>query len=853
MANFVVIGCGTRGCVLADTVVEVLKEGKLPKNVEFVFLDSDDSNGGPLGKCKNIHENQVHWKHLGRNPAIDGIDWLPEEVKRTPGAGAGRIRMFGKALYYIHKDELISDINQYMLTLDDRNPGVKDRVFIILNTLSGGTGSSFFIDLAVDIRNMVVQTHRGTPPIIFGIGVLPIEKEAYQEKANALASMKELHFILSKGSDSFLNPFTGYFIVGRQNIGVPVEELPECIATFVADVILPRDPAVEQDLSNLIAKLLDPCKRRFSTLGYNEVRFPADMLSCYYDLEDKIPGIEGELRISKDNVESYKRDLHGKRDRLNRLNKDISNSEGEISEFEKKRRRISGRHRRILENARNNIEDISNRAVNLSNDINSLMEKLNELERNVDNFEDRIKSLGVMKQHIKDKLNNPQPAVATKIQTLALNDNEIETLRRMMPGIRTESMYSLISQLDQSRLSEYEQKTVVRVENATLVFDPLLNNYRFFTSQNLDEAVLNYMLQYNFLRKDATGKIVNDEEKLGGLFICISTDNANLGGRSPNIGTPPIAKPGTVNESIVDNPRRLHSFAAYLLEAGLQPWAPSQDQPPRLTELEWLTTGYNEGTQELLKRHSLFYDNPTTFSNLTQIRLPAHPADRCNKIAEFWQEYEIIDDDAKVCRTAVSIANAMSLVDKFSKGIKEINIAPVRSPGKITTVALNMLISDFTDSRMKMDNQLPELTRIREDVNSVNTAFENCISQLSSVQTAIDKQRVNNLTNMINDCQTKLDSIITSIQGKIVDFDEFFEGLEGIKTCLTEEDISDKRIETLAMSAIRNIDNMKGVAEKLKDEIEKFISTDVDPGPLMHIADRVNELRVSVQRIKPTS
>lgn len=243
MANFVVIGCGTRGCVLADTVVEVLKEGKLPKNVEFVFLDSDDSNGGPLGKCKNIHKNQVHWKHLGRNPAIDGIDWLPEEVKRTPGAGAGRIRMFGKALYYIHKDELIADINQYMLTLDDRNPGVKDRVFIILNTLSGGTGSSFFIDLAVDIRNMVVQTHRGVPPIIFGIGVLPIEKEAYQEKANALASMKELHFILSKGSDSFSNPFTGYFIVGRQNIGVPVEELPECIATFVADVILPRDPA----------------------------------------------------------------------------------------------------------------------------------------------------------------------------------------------------------------------------------------------------------------------------------------------------------------------------------------------------------------------------------------------------------------------------------------------------------------------------------------------------------------------------------------------------------------------------------------------------------------------------------
>lgn len=601
--KFIIIGCGTTGCMLADTVAEVLKgeKNKLPKKVEFVFIDSDESSK------KDGDQDQVHWEHLSRSPPVLAkIDWLPDTIKNTAGPGVGRVRMFGKALYSIHKkDEILKHITNYMVATDSRIPGPGDWIFIILNTLSGGTGSSFFLDLALDIRNMV-RTQRKPPPIIFGIGVLPKDDEAYQERANALASLKELHFMLSRGGGDFLNPFTSYFIVGRQNIGLPIEELPECIARFVADVLLGEDPATG-DLADIIAGLLASSKHRFSTLGYNEVRFPADMLSCYYNIDDyiggeesdkdEIPNIVKEIKLLEDKIVERKKDLDDKRKELEWLNSDIQDLTVKIGEFRERKTITSRRHKKDLEDAEKTIKDISDKASNLSVDINGLTKKLRQLGGDKDSLEKKKQQLEVMKQRIKDKLNKPTSGVANNIRTIELDDDDIDTLK--MPGIMTEPMYNLIKKLGKDKEEYYNSLTRVSVETGDLVFEPLLDNYNFSTSQNLDNSVLDYMLHYNFLTQNPdTGEIMNDEEKLRGLFECISTDRANYGDGPLTPGVPSIVVPGNVRISNPPNPARLHSFAVYLLEAGLQPWALSEDQDPRLKELQWLTTGYNQAIQE---------------------------------------------------------------------------------------------------------------------------------------------------------------------------------------------------------------------------------------------------------------
>lgn len=252
-------------------------------------------------------------------------------------------------------------------------------------------------------------------------------------------------------------------------------------------------------------------------------------------------------------------------------------------------------------------------------------------------------------------------------------------------------------------------------------------------------------------------------------------------------------------------------------------------------------------------RHSLFYDNPRAFSSLTGRSLSTHAIKRCEEIVKYWQGYEIIDDDAKVSRVAVSIAKAMSFIDKFSEEIENINVT-LKPSDKITKVALNTLIRHLTESRVRLDRLLSEeskLTKIIKTVSSVNESFENSISQLSSIHVAIDKQKVNNLSNMISDCRTKLDSLTTSIQDKIADLRNIFTELEGLESRYEEESPSDEKIEKLISdSVIPNIENLEKVVEKLKMEIEKPITMeDGSQGPLEEIKDKINRLIVYVKGI----
>jgi len=158
------IGLGGQGCRIVDMVVNYLdSHGGIPKNEGFIFIDSNDSDLS--GLCRNIKTPQsvIYKKPLpmpagniftAKNP------WFPEKyMALVGGIGAGQRRVFGKALYSIHRDGIGEIINKAAQDLASKT-NQKGFVVIVVGALGGGTGSSIMADLSLDIRTWLQTNYK---------------------------------------------------------------------------------------------------------------------------------------------------------------------------------------------------------------------------------------------------------------------------------------------------------------------------------------------------------------------------------------------------------------------------------------------------------------------------------------------------------------------------------------------------------------------------------------------------------------------------------------------------------------------------------------------------------------------
>jgi len=132
--NRIMVGLGGQGCRIVGMVANYLDiHGGIPENEGFIFIDSNDADLS--GICRNIGTKNaiIHKKSLpmpAQNIFTTSNPWFPEKfISLVGGIGAGQRRVFGKALYNIHRDGIEAII---IKTANDLRARTQDDGFVII-------------------------------------------------------------------------------------------------------------------------------------------------------------------------------------------------------------------------------------------------------------------------------------------------------------------------------------------------------------------------------------------------------------------------------------------------------------------------------------------------------------------------------------------------------------------------------------------------------------------------------------------------------------------------------------------------------------------------------------------------
>jgi hypothetical protein len=206
------IGIGTSGMYILENVqryyYEAFKENK-PKNVEYLFLETNKDNKIGVTPLENeikriyldLDELGPMIKELRKEPSRK---WLPSENTAVQaGLGAGGIRCIGRvALQGRNKQHnnfinVIDNLKEAKQKLAKHNTA-KPTVYIF-GSLTGGTGSSVFIDLAYLVKSLFPNDTK-----VYGLFLLPPMPSGFTDNeviyANAYGAIKDLHSFNKPGA-----------------------------------------------------------------------------------------------------------------------------------------------------------------------------------------------------------------------------------------------------------------------------------------------------------------------------------------------------------------------------------------------------------------------------------------------------------------------------------------------------------------------------------------------------------------------------------------------------------------------------------------------------------------------------
>lgn len=175
------IGIGSSGMYILENVQRYYYESfkkNSPDNTKYLYIETNKDNRVGVTTLENeisrvfldLEQLAAMVEELKKE---NGNEWLPE--KETPvqaGLGAGGIRCIGRLALWgrnMKQDNFNTVINaiQNAVSTIARNTMEKPTVFIT-GSLTGGTGSSVFIDLAYIIRYIIPEIKE-----VFGLFLLP--------------------------------------------------------------------------------------------------------------------------------------------------------------------------------------------------------------------------------------------------------------------------------------------------------------------------------------------------------------------------------------------------------------------------------------------------------------------------------------------------------------------------------------------------------------------------------------------------------------------------------------------------------------------------------------------------------
>lgn len=681
--NRIIIGLGGQGCRIVDGIANYLdSHGEIPENEAFILIDSNDADLS--GWCRDIKTVQptIFKKNLpllSRSIFTAANPWFPEKyLAIVGGIGVGQRRAFGKALYNIHREgigELINKVAQDLIAKTNE----RSFIVIIVSSLGGGTGSSIIVDLSVDIRNWIQTYYKD--PIILGFGILPSMDEENTNIGNAMATLKELHFILSQKEkkDKYMNPFDMFVLVERKASGVRDDEfLHEIAIRFLVDLgFAPGKKKKTEDKwidLNDLMNMVTPFKSSFSSLGYHVVEFPANKILKFFkteymieDMNLKLLNFQKEIRIIDDRIKNSDFQTYHIKMNIDKLNERINAIEVKRSWFSKEKAIIETR--RGIELAEQEYRDIYLKKNELSNE-------LKELEAKKIRLETELENLNAWKEMIYQQIVMPPPNL--NMYQIRLSDEEIYRFRgrEMMFDASNEEVVSNFKQVmeELGRSEEYDNHVYRPFRE--LLIAPLLNYEHKMKKEQINLNTLKILLEREFIEIDAESNFIVDEEsKIDYVAAILSSHKSNIDeGKlgteyAENILRKTISKHARLFPLNAPLDRFRVNF--YTLLIGLQLWPLASGYPSGLTDKEKMQDVYKRfSNEELFMHHSLFLGDFRAFSDITGISLRlGDTKEQVESVVQFWKKYELVNREARWRRVPIMVAEILGIVEEFDNHI----------------------------------------------------------------------------------------------------------------------------------------------------------------------------------------
>ncbi|MBN1761899.1 MAG: hypothetical protein JW878_02300 [Methanomicrobia archaeon] len=878
--NRIVIGIGGQGSTVVNNILRMLKSktGKLPKNEEFLIIDTDQASASA---CTEVEERKKIV--LNRPDTIlmkNANRWLPDPYLSAAGAGCGQHRIYGRAMYNVHRERIFSAIGTAASELRNRTGG-KDFFIVMVCAFGGGTGSSMLLDVAIDIRDWISKQF-GSEPVIFGIGILPSSKESALPTANALGTMKELHFLMSHTEDividdkNYSNPFKLFFLLGRDLQGQNRdEELERAIPRFLLDLGFLPGGSVETkgkwlDLNDLQNRARG-YENRFDSLGYYECVFPSEKLFLLYDVEDDIPGVRQRLVEIEAKIADIRGKIETERGELERFEGRIREVQREVDSYESASGLFAHRSTGAMADAKAKLDRARKKLSGLKEEVFDLEIRASDAEEEKRLTERNLERLEALKNKLLRDVTSPLNT--RSYHQIELSDEEIRSLKKSREDLKNLSFFAIMKKL--GREEEFFRWTHSPINEGDVIFNPMVN-YRHSIENTLASKYIDILHDYGFLMLDTLGNVVNEEEKFGHFIAVLSTradnfDDARLGGGAfKTMVTERFAKDADVLK--LDTPARSHSFAIYTLMIGLQPWAPGPGLPPRLRELEWLEKAYKESDFIRLQRHhSLFYGTPKPFSLISGI--PYTPgADEKNRdmVTTYWKNYEVLEKDAIWNNVPIVLAQCLKMFDDLLTGLnlaEDIKNLRIPDPASYSIANLTMLVHGLENASKSMENVKSWTKEAERGFIVLRNELNELIAKLRGMETgAPPGAKAGRMVRMIEDSSRNMEILIDRIEDLSNRFSddikavidramEFLGAIPSEDTSssvirhMTKAEAEISRIREDSMKAAKGIKDMGGPLAMMLSALKelKKITESGEPGADVEIGEEKREKPKSVE------
>ena len=310
----IIIGIGSTGLHILENIqrfyYETYKKSNKPDNVELLYIETNENEkptGTPIGNkiarafinLDSIADNIDYIKKTCDNP-----EWLPDsDIVLNAGEGAGGMRSCGRlALWSKHHQgdnfmNVISEIKtaySKVKNLANNDEEISKATVFVTGSLTGGTGSGIFIDIAYMVRDIIPGIKN-----LYGLFLVPNRPESLLKYAtilgNTYGALKDLEYfneINTSYKEKWPNGYT-------HDLKVPPFQLTQFISQDYQD----GSPAISS-LKGLVKmaglylflnivgiyekrakRLVDGfgnCKiGKYGTFGLSAIQFPKDQIQEY--------------------------------------------------------------------------------------------------------------------------------------------------------------------------------------------------------------------------------------------------------------------------------------------------------------------------------------------------------------------------------------------------------------------------------------------------------------------------------------------------------------------------------------------------------------------------------------------